>query len=383
MGLEILPFRAELERYEQQAEALLAALPTDPAAARVFRHHHPRFLDAEFTWLPKNASDAEVRAAGLVRADAELAVARRYDFRDWPALVAHVREVVRDDSPVFLFESAIESVVDGDATALAALLGAHAELARACSSRVTHFDPPVHRATLLHYVAANGVESYRQRTPPNAVAIATMLLDAGADPDAEADMYGDLATPMTMLVSSTHPARAGVQVALVDVLVDRGAALEGRGGKPSATPLMTALAFGYGDAAARLVARGARVDQLAAAAGLGYVDEVRRMLPAADGPTRHMALALAAQLGRGDVVRVLLDAGEDPNRYNPKGLHGHATPMHQAVAAGHEDVVRLLVERGARLDMPDRIYESTPLGWAAHLQKSEIERFLRAQSSAR
>ena len=39
-------------------------------------------------------------------------------------------------------------------------------LVRARSSRVCCFDPPVHRATLLHYVAANGVEAYRQKTPP-------------------------------------------------------------------------------------------------------------------------------------------------------------------------------------------------------------------------
>ena len=32
--------------------------------------------------------------------------------------------------------------------------------------------PPVHRATLLHYVGANGVEAYRQKTPPNATEIA-------------------------------------------------------------------------------------------------------------------------------------------------------------------------------------------------------------------
>ena len=94
---------------------------------------------------------------------------------------------------------------------------------------MTHFDPPVHGATLLHYVAANGVEGYRQMTPPNAVAVATMLLEAGAEPDALADMYGGQHATMSMLVSSDHPARAGVQVPLVDTLVDFGAAVEAPG----------------------------------------------------------------------------------------------------------------------------------------------------------
>jgi ankyrin repeat protein len=88
-------------------------------------------------------------------------------------------------------------------------------------------------------------------------------------------------------------------------------------------------------------------------------------------------LALAAQLGHIDVVRMLLDAGEDPNRYNPAGFHAHSTPLHQAIAAGREPIVRLLAERGARLDIEDTIYHGTALGWAEHLGKTEIASYLR------
>jgi sirohydrochlorin ferrochelatase len=63
---------------------------------------------------------------------------------------------------------------------------------------------------------------------------------------------------------------------------------------------------------------------------------------------------------------LLLDAGEDPNRYNPEGNHPHSTPLHQAVVGGHEAVVRLLVERCARLDLRDTVWQGTPLGWARH-----------------
>ncbi len=246
------------------------------------------------------------------------------------------------------------------------------------STRATHFDPPVHRATLLHYVAANGVERYRQKTPKNAVEVAKVLLQAGAEVDALAEMYGERCSTMSMLVSSSHPANAGLQVALVDSLLDFGASLEGQGSGKWASPLMTALAFGYLDAAEALVRRGARVDNLAAAAGLGKLDDIARLLPAATPEDRHRALALAAQHGQVEIVRLLLDAGEDPSRYNPQGNHPHSTPLHQAVAGGHEDVVRLLVERGARLDMQDTVHQGTPLGWAIHLRKSGIEQYLRA-----
>ena len=59
-------------------------------------------------------------------------------------------------------------------------------------------------------------------------------------------------------------------------------------------------------------------------------------------------------------------AGENPDRYNPESNHPHCTPVHQAVLGGHEQVVRLLVERGARLDIRDTIWNGTPLGWAIH-----------------
>ena len=68
------------------------------------------------------------------------------------------------------------------------------------------------------YEDANGVEGHRQKTPGNAVEIAKALLGAGAEVDALADMYGGHYATMSMLVSSCHPAKAGVQVALVDTL---------------------------------------------------------------------------------------------------------------------------------------------------------------------
>ena len=79
------------------------------------------------------------------------------------------------------FERAADAVIDGDSTTLAALLREHPELVRARSTRVTEGDPPVHGATLLHYLAANGVEDDRQRSPGNAPEIAKLLLEAGAD----------------------------------------------------------------------------------------------------------------------------------------------------------------------------------------------------------
>jgi len=262
------------------------------------------------------------------------------------------------------FEAAADAIVSGDAGKLKALL--NPELVGARSSRP-------HRATLLHYIAANGVEDERQKTPANAVEIATVLLRAGSEVDATAFMYGGEQTTMCMLVSSAHPAKAGLQVALMDTLVDFGAGVDG-------APLMTALAHGYGDAARGLVRRGARVDHLAAAAGLGRFDDAVRLLKGADSETRHRALALAAQHGHAELVGLLLDAGEDPNRYNPQGFHAHSTPLHQAALVGHEAVVRLLVERGARLDLQDTVYHGTPFGWAVYSGQTRVAEYLKTRT---
>jgi hypothetical protein len=378
MDMNPVSFRAGLPAYQAQADALLHGWKTgDREAILLAVRKHPKFLRPDVPWLPRHLTEADIRSASFEMADAQMAIARWYDFADWHRLEEYVDAVKQQGSPVARFEAGVEAVIDGDVDALRGLLRDDPELIHARSTRVTHFDPPVHRATLLHYVAANGVEGYRQRTPPNAVAVAALLLKSSAEVDALADMYGGQCTTMSLLVSSEHPAKAGVQVALVETLLDFAATLDAQGSGEWTSPLATALAFGYLPAAQALVGRGARIETLAVAAGLGLLDDVRRLLAAASPLDRHRATALAAQHGHVDVLRLLLDAGEDPNRYNPKGNHGHSTPLHQAAWAGHAGVVRLLVERGARLDIKDTIHEGTPLGWAEYGGRKEIAEYLR------
>jgi hypothetical protein len=64
-------------------------------------------------------------------------------------------------------------IVTGDLTTLDGLLDRDPELIRARSTRT-------HHSMLLHYIGANGVEGFRQRTPENAVQVAEALPGAGA-----------------------------------------------------------------------------------------------------------------------------------------------------------------------------------------------------------
>ena len=359
-----LPFTATLEDYEREAKALFDALQArENAALWNFKWMHPHY---------RGKTVQDVKPETLDLDDARLVVCQEYAFHTWYDLGSFAAEVQRE-GPARTFEIAVEAVVSGDVAKLRSMLQADPGLARARSARR-------HHATLLHYIAANGVEGVRQKTPANAVEVARLLLDAGADPDALAVMYDNLCTTMSMLVSSAHPAEAGLQAELAETLLDYGAASTGPGSAWQSN-LMTALSFGYVGTAERLVKRGAPIDDLPAAAGLGRVEETVRLLPAADRRSRHVALALASQHGHAEVVRALLDAGEDPNRYNPDGFHSHSTPLHQAIASDRPGVVRLLLDRGARTDIKDTIYQGTALDWAIYCERPAIADELRKRGA--
>jgi ankyrin repeat protein len=97
-----------------------------------------------------------------------------------------------------------------------------------------------------------------------------------------------------------------------------GAAVDGPEG--DGTPLMTALAFGYPEAANTLVRRGARVDNVPAAAALGRVDLVADV--AADRPQREEAFVWACRYGRATVVELLLEQGVDPAAADKDAMTG-------------------------------------------------------------
>ena len=263
----------------------------------------------------------------------------------------HIDALTHASSTISQFEAAADAVVTGDIVTLEALLRESPELVRARSTRE-------HRATLLHYVAANGVEDYRQETPKNAVLMAEMLLKAGAEVDAFADAYGARQTTLNLLVSSVHPARAGVQVALVDTLVDFGAAVNGPDG--TGPPLLTALAFHYAEAAEALVRRGARVDTIIAAAALGREELVESFIDTENhsGCDANLRLALvsAAMHRRTRVAELLLRKGVDPGAADKRGW----TAMHWAAYYAYADVVQLLIAWKAPLEAENE-FGGTPL----------------------
>lgn len=359
MPLKHLPPHPSLDHLKGQARDLQKARQAaDPQANQRIREFHPRF---------HRATDAQIGAAAFSLGDAQLVIAREYSFPSWAKLKASVaRGDYVDPSvpyheriPDPVFRRAVDAMDAGDEAGLRAVLTEHPELVR---QRV-FFEHGAYfgRPTLLAFVAENPIR--HGAMPPNVVRIAKILLEAGADAD-----DGTL----ELVASGKIPRESSAQIPLIDALCDAGA----RPGKA----MGAALAHGEFAAAEALLRRGAR-ENLPVAAALGRTEAARNLLAQASPEERHLALAYAAQFGRLEIVRTLLDAGEDPSRYNPVGAHSHSTPLHQAVCYRHLDVVRLLVERGARLDLKDTVYDGTPLGWARHLGFPDVEALLQEASS--
>jgi len=338
---------------EREVSALRAAHRGGSSAAALVIRSTLRDVAAWRQGPSNERTDAQILASPLGLPDARQAIARWRGFADWAAVLEHGERTVDPQ-----FEAACDAMVVGDADALRALLARDPALVRARS-------PFPHRAMLIHYLAANGVENNRQwQSPRNAVEIAELLLAAGADPDATCTAYGERDTVLGLLVTSAHPAAAGVQADLVEVLCRAGVNPDGP--DDDGGPLWLAIGSGYPAAAERLAACGARVDNLVFAAAIGDLDRVRSYFDASGclrpgrarsgeriggrGPAldeQHMveyALIFAAGAGRREVVEFLLT--KQPDLAITEPLWG-STALGQARYHRRTDLVGLLERHGS------------------------------------
>jgi ankyrin repeat protein len=306
------------------------------------------------------------RTSGVNRcnlAGAQFVIARSHGFRSWPQLVHHLQSLARSGSGEHDFEAAADAIVNGDLAALKRLVRRNPQLVRARSARE-------HNATLLHYVSANGVESYRQRSPKNAVAIAQLLLEAGSEVDAEADVYGGGATTLGLVATSVHPEKAGVQLELLDLLLRRGAAIEHpRAGGNESAVVKACLDNGRPLAAEFLAGRGARLD-LVAAAGVGRLEHLQSFF-LQDGTPRpgvskqqiEAAFRYACAYGRTEAAKFLLGQDIDLAAHSGDGQ----TALHCAAISGQLAIIKLLIAHHAPLEVKN-VYGGTVLGqtlWSA------------------
>jgi len=255
------------------------------------------------------------------------------------------------------FRDAVKAIQTGDLTRLFALLDVHPNLLREraiepdIQARGYFTDP-----ALFWFIANN--PTLIPNSPDNIVEIAEAMIACGVKQD-------DLDYALALVMTNAMMPEAQ-QLALVDVLT-------GAGAKPG--DMIGALGHRQTAPAKWLVANGRLELNAPIAAGLGRLDVLPALLANASQTELNAALGLAVINKETEAARLCLDAGADPNAFMP--CHTHSTPLHQAALDGDLPTLKLLIERGARLDIEDTLWHGTPLGWAMHGNQEAAAELLR------
>jgi Ankyrin repeats (3 copies) len=257
-----------------------------------------------------------------------------------------------------LFHKGVEAIDAGDIVVLKTLLILNPELIakRLNYPNGGYFKDPY----LLWFVADNPIRT--GKLPSNIIAITRLLIQFVKEND-QHNTQTQLDNTLKLVISGRTPRECGVQIEMIDLLLNAGAKLNG---------IMAAITNANLDAAKHLIKRGAKLT-LSGAVGLDQMDQVLRLTAPASPDEKLTALAVAAFYGNADMIGYLLSIGADPDGFPAvdSGFHSHATPLHQAVSSGSLPAVKLLVEAGGDLNAKDKIYDGTPLDWAEYLQREE------------
>lgn len=258
-----------------------------------------------------------------------------------------------------LFRAAVEAIDSGNIALLQHLLETNPSLVskRLDTPAEGYFRHPY----LLWFIADNPIR--HEHLPPNIVDI-TRLLIKFVRQYAEESYQEQIDYTLGLVETGRIPRECGVQIDLIDLLIDNGA-----------TPgnAQDALANGNMEAAKHIIKKSGKLT-LTAAVCLDRVDDVKRLLPGATIDDRQVALIAASFYGNPGMLILLLKPGVDVNAFIDHGFHTHATALHQAVYSGSLEAVKLLVQAGADLNATDKVYNGTPLEWAMYMQTEENDK---------
>jgi uncharacterized protein len=278
------------------------------------------------------------------------------------------------------FHPAMKAIKAGDVERLRALVAEDPSLA---TSRSTRSHP-----TLLQCLVLDANRN------PNGPAMAEVLIGAGAE----------LNEPLVATGSIDNRPVA-------ELLLDRGAAIDGTGGW---TVLEEALYWNSQNVVALLLERGAKVQNLRTAAGLGrtdlienYFDPDGNLKPEAgkiDWPFGNLgtitqsnhppagkqtlsdrvnawsqdrqgiinnAFVYACMHGHIDAAQLLLDKGAEINAV-PGGFDYAGTGLHYAALNGHRAMIEFLLAHGADKTVTDTKVGSTAAGWTEYGKHPEL-----------
>jgi peptide-methionine (S)-S-oxide reductase len=286
-------------------------------------------------------------------------VARRGTASDKAAIVELLdRPVIRDPA----FKAAVAALQRGDAAGLARLLDAEPRLLR---ERIVEPEcyreagrPQYFRDPRLFWFIANN-PTLMKRMPANMVEVADVMIARGVD-------RADLDYALELVMTSSPARKQGLQMPLLQRLVAAGA---------KASPRAIDVTLAHRELApVEALLRAGHLLTAPIAAAFGWTDRLKDLLGHASDREVHSALSLAAVNGQTEAARLAIDAGADVNAFMV--VHAHSTPLHQASIDENLELMELLLARGARTDIADTLWDSTPLGWAIHQGKARSRAYL-------
>lgn len=174
-----------------------AFLDKDEASHVEFRNHHYFFI---------GKSAEVILNASISIDDVHRAVAKEYGFDNWDRVLEHGNQRFNMG-----FEHLINAMLEGRIDEVIELVSVNPKL-------VEERSPFYHRANILHYASANGVEIHRQIVPQNIAEIVNILVTKNADKHALANFYDTRLEPYLLAESSAHIRMAGVRDELLELL---------------------------------------------------------------------------------------------------------------------------------------------------------------------
>lgn len=278
-------------------------------------------------------------------------------------------------TPDSVFREAVSAIDGGNVTVLEIILRQHPKLVWGrldCPGAWLQdkvggaLDGFFRRPYLLWFVAEDPVRN--GKLPPNIALVASTIIEAvkreGVD-----SLQEQLDYALRLVCWSWIARECGVQIELIDVLLDAGAPVDGRTVCESRFGAHSDAAIYNGNfaAAEHLLERGAR-PTLTTALCLARWADVDRLAPSAALEERQDAFVQAALSGKAEALSRMLAYGVEPTTVSAR-TQSHGTALHHAVWSGSLNAVKVLVKAGADLNRRDSIYGGTPLGWAMHAEQ--------------
>ena len=349
-------------------------MPTLPAHPNLdqLRHQAKDLLRAANSGDGQALAQMQSVSDHVTLAAAQLAVARAYGFASWSKLKAEVEWRTLDmTEKVDAFRKA--SIADGSGRAARMLAATPAIAGHSFETAVIlgdaarvsedmRRDPEIATRpdprsgwTPLHVVSASRWNQVEPARSDGLLAVARLLIEAGADPRAKTSWHRSSWTPLACAVASANsgPSNRGI----IDLLLDHGAIPDDR------DLYLAGFALDRHQLLPVLLARVPNVSEIAEMALAAPVsnddaDGARLLLQAGADPGRYVnddgqatpVVAAAIRSGCGaELLEVLLENGADPNAAGTDGR----SPDRLATAVSKPELVALLRRHRARDQVAD------------------------------